>query len=530
MDTEDHQQIESFVNELAEKSRQAIESFNYSKFKKCLVEVDELQSVIGDAFAVTKAGMLIDAGTEWNDEKLLYEGLQCAGESYGSLSDSGNRFILAYNAFNAAIALYDFAEEGEVNLKDVSRQECERWLGLARLNRVGAPIDMVVLYFVNSAGYYQRQHRWLEAADAAEKALEIDPAHPMAAGKLAAILDSWLRSVWSLNTLTYTDVFLVLLRAHQLLSLAINQSEVVREIAYSGAEGAHISHRSRIEDWLKQRNLTIDLIEENVRQARALHPKIEQGDIAHELLRHRLFATYYPELLNCPTRLTDKLLPWKSTDATKTLADDLSASHNEWPLYLQAAYEDFIIAREIFLSSKRGFSEPTTYIIPSTRCDTGPNYHQSEIAYLKTVIRVAVDGFDKLSGYVNETWELNIERQDFRKLGRYFHNSERLDFIDDNPGYYAFKELCLSMMSRWSGQTQTSPLSGLKKMGFSLNDYRNAITHRVLQVVEDAPLEPSSECLTKNELYELALETLQKLRSAIVYLNLGVAHERSKNK
>src|SRR5690625_395631 len=522
--------ITSEVFRIREETGVAIEKRDTEGLLRYLAELERLKPKQYSALSA----IYIDAGTEWKNRELILTGLKICGDAYTAENSNEQRFHLAYNAFNAAVTLHELSESQDEDILF----ECERWHGLTRLHLSFMPDEDKARYFSNSANYLLQRYRYSEAIHSSKLARGLDETNPVAN---AACTESYY--LWARSYLTHIhhhkpislDVISLLYYAADLYKSASKRTKRAAELAYPGAVEQYNKMLSHIRDVISKLGYTEEYIRTALAEFAAAHESYEPTSYERNILDKGLFLRDIPSPLKCKNRIGDTLKIDPAIFNTNLVGEksDTILSAKSIAL-LNAAYEDFLIARNLFLHADEEDEEDLlscTFI-----CDDTLVFSE-RTRRLKMVIRVAVDGFDKIAGVLREYWGIKSTRRNLyfggylRDVGDYMSTDTNSTSFPRcsvrNIWFQALIGLAVGFAPAKEKLKEESKLSGTSEFRTRLNEYRNAITHRTLNIVREKRDNMKDDSLTIEELEGIAFETLLTYKSALQYTYLGINHDIS---
>ena len=455
-------------------------------------------------------GFLIDIGDDTRNPTLIHEALEKGRKLEGTLS---NEFELSLQRHLAKgySALYSINLDRKRRVKqlfeDSNLREAKKRLRKAiELSGDLGSIEKAKL-LTDYGNCLDHLGRTVEALQAYEDALSIEPTFPMALGNKALALQNFADISGHYRPQMY-------IKAYQLLGQALNDARLLE----TGGKKARVAFKEgfeRIENLVANKELL------NQDLTHLPFPTDQMSDfekfyVEFSSLR-KLFMNFHLHEDGCEATIVDSIMPRLS--GPEDAVNELSEIVNQ-------IKEDFATSRMLLAQSqyqRNDFSRigKKTYYTKVGNCR-----FDIYSGLMKASFKEAYDILDKIAVFINKYYNLGLidKSVDFLATGRtrcIWRNADgniRENVKNSNNiCLYALYDIYLDMRSDY---------------GSRFSEIRNALVHRKLTIVAPNALPTRSndtERIAYDDLFHLTVELLRSVKSAIIYvINLITLEEWKK--
>jgi|AntAceMinimDraft_16_1070373.scaffolds.fasta_scaffold12036_3 tetratricopeptide (TPR) repeat protein len=388
-----------------------------------------------------KVGLLIDIGTGLKDQKLILEGIDAGKDLLKVDLNNNNKKSLYYNLANGYMALFKIDFSGSKNIKKIIEnkelREAKKWLKKSAEESHNLPVKQRLQRWTNYANCLDSLGRGLEALDAYDEVLKLDPNFAMAIGNKGLAL----RFFADVSGKYYRAAMYI--ESYQLLKAAIENEDLVKE--------GCLSAKNEFEE--EMRKIEMKFKDTSVLSGSIAHPKYDKSGMSsfEEFYidfcsANRLFLNLHVHVEDCEASILDPVFI-----SIITPVDD-NETFYRLAKYINQIKEDYAVARLLLAQSQfqrndfDRISRRTTFVNTLDYSD-----FNIYVGLLKSAFSEAYSIFDKISRFISQYLDLDCKDEKnlyFRDIWKVRNEDNKMvirpEIIDSkNISLYALYDIYL---------------------------------------------------------------------------------------
>lgn len=499
----------SKIQEIARTLESISNIINEGKYQEALnaFSLLEKENPKNKTIEFNKLALLVDAGYGLRDPKLVQEGLEVGEKCLKRDEYKKYQADIHYNLGNGYLSLFTLSErnrgiEGIPQSENLQKAKSH----LRKATKSADDFDLKKQLWVNYGNCLDTLGRGVEAFDAYNRALEIDPNFPMAVGNKAQALCFFADICGEYSGAMY-------LQAYQDINSIIENQDLTK---FGGVRAKQSFERQlkKIESVFKDKRH----LSKRLRHRKYNSTKLSDFEKFYLdfCITERLFLNFHIHEGQCEAAIRDPIFISLITD----IEDD--ESFYRLAKHINEIKEDYAIARLLLAQSQYKRKDFDSISRRTTFANT-LDYSQFNLYYglLKSSFKEAYNILDKVSVFINDYYKLGLKENSIYFKTIWQKDTRIRDEIlnSKNISLYALYDIHQDF-----------------RCGYyhNITDIRHALTHRKI-VFFDLPPEGANK---KNDKCNIYYETMLKetinlmrlVRSAIIYLVNFVNIEENKKR